>query len=434
MDKTPIVSIVLPVFNGELFLVAAIDSVRTQSYSNWELLIVDDGSADGTPGICDAYATKDSRIKVFHQSNGGVNTARAKGIDMASGEYLTFLDADDSFTPDALEVMMEAFTKDTDVVYCGSADETHPREAYLIALWKGEIKPGICTKMFRTGLFKQMDYRLERKLVMGEDLLLNSIYALDINKARSISRDCYLINSDNEASVTKTFKHNWEYEKYFFSTVEDRFLSKCTSFHSYDSIRLAVNKCWLNAMKYVMLDGGRINYRDDEFIRVKDYFLNKKAELGPSEKLVFTVRNAPLYSFVIKSYTRLIKLPRLFRTFLSAEFLRFVLVGLLATALHYGIYRLLNLVIPANPAYAAGYILSFLINFFLTSAFTFKKKATVRKGFGFGLSHLVNFTLHMVLLNVFLFLGMNEAWAPIPVYCICIPVNFLLVRLVFNKL
>ena len=122
------------------------------------------------------------------------------------------------------------------------------------------------------------------------------------------------------------------------------------------------------------------------------------------------------------------------KTAFSTEFVRFVLVGLLATAIHYGIYRLLDLVMPANPAYAIGYILSFFCNFFLTSAFTFKKKATVKKGLGFGLSHGVNFALHMILLNVFLFLGLSEAWAPIPVYCICIPVNFLLVRFVFNRL
>lgn len=119
---------------------------------------------------------------------------------------------------------------------------------------------------------------------------------------------------------------------------------------------------------------------------------------------------------------------------LSYEFVRFVIVGLLATAVHYGVYRLFDLIIPANPAYAIGYIISFLFNFFLTSIFTFKKKASVKKGLGFGLSHLVNFTLHMVLLNTFLFLGLSEAWAPIPVYCICIPVNFLLVRFVFNRL
>ena len=117
-----------------------------------------------------------------------------------------------------------------------------------------------------------------------------------------------------------------------------------------------------------------------------------------------------------------------------SEFIRFVIVGIIATAIHYGVYLLLDRIIPANPAYAAGYVLSFFCNFFLTSRFTFRKKANVKKGVGFGLSHLVNFLLHMLLLNLFLHLGIRESLAPIPVYCICVPVNFLLVRFVFNRL
>ncbi len=122
------------------------------------------------------------------------------------------------------------------------------------------------------------------------------------------------------------------------------------------------------------------------------------------------------------------------KTIISSEFFRFVIVGVIATAIHYGVYLLLNRVIPANPAYAAGYIISFLCNFFLSSRFTFRKKASVKKGVGFGVSHLVNFLLHMLLLNLFLHLGIRESLAPIPVYCICVPVNFLLVRFVFNRL
>ena len=123
-----------------------------------------------------------------------------------------------------------------------------------------------------------------------------------------------------------------------------------------------------------------------------------------------------------------------YKQLFSAEFIRFGIVGVLATAIHYGIYLLLDLVIPANPSYAVGYVVSFLCNFYLSSRFTFRKKASVKKGAGFALSHLVNFGLHMGLLNLFLYLGVADMWAPIPVYCICIPVNFILVRLVFNKL
>jgi hypothetical protein len=85
-----------------------------------------------------------------------------------------------------------------------------------------------------------------------------------------------------------------------------------------------------------------------------------------------------------------------------------------------------------NVAYTIGYAVSFVCNFFLTSYFTFRSKATVGKGVGFGLAHLTNYLLQMVLLNLFVYLGVSQALAPVPVYLIAIPVNFLLVRFVFK--
>lgn len=118
---------------------------------------------------------------------------------------------------------------------------------------------------------------------------------------------------------------------------------------------------------------------------------------------------------------------------LAHQFVRFGLVGVFATAFHYGIYWLLMHYMNASIAYSIGYALSFVANFFLTSYFTFKKKATVKKGVGFVLSHGVNYLLHIVLLNVFFWMGLSKTFAPIPVYCIVVPVNFLLVRYVFKK-
>lgn len=118
---------------------------------------------------------------------------------------------------------------------------------------------------------------------------------------------------------------------------------------------------------------------------------------------------------------------------LAHQFVRFGLVGVFATAFHYGIYWFLMHYMNASIAYSIGYALSFVANFFLTSYFTFKKKATVKKGVGFVLSHGVNYLLHIVLLNVFFWMGLSKTFAPIPVYCIVVPVNFLLVRYVFKK-
>ncbi|MDR1004575.1 MAG: GtrA family protein [Prevotellaceae bacterium] len=115
------------------------------------------------------------------------------------------------------------------------------------------------------------------------------------------------------------------------------------------------------------------------------------------------------------------------------EFIRFVLVGVTATAVHYGIYLGIQSFLPVNVAYTIGYAVSFVLNFYLTAFFTFRRAPSWRRGMGFGGAHLVNYLLHLVLLNLFLWLGINRQLAPLPVYAIAIPVNFLLVRFVFKR-
>ena len=108
------------------------------------------------------------------------------------------------------------------------------------------------------------------------------------------------------------------------------------------------------------------------------------------------------------------------------------MVGVFGTLLHYSIYWVLKRYMNVNIAYTIGYFLSFICNFFLSSYFTFKSEASVKRGIGFIGAHLNNYFLHMILLNLFLFLGVSESLAPIPVYMIAVPVNFILVRWVFK--
>lgn len=116
------------------------------------------------------------------------------------------------------------------------------------------------------------------------------------------------------------------------------------------------------------------------------------------------------------------------------EMFRFAIVGVIATGIHYGIYLLLNEWINVNIAYTIGYVVSFCCNLWLTAHFTFKTEVTVKRTGGFILSHVVNFLLHIGLLSMFLWIGMSEQLAPIPVYCIAIPINFILVRTVFKRI
>lgn len=115
------------------------------------------------------------------------------------------------------------------------------------------------------------------------------------------------------------------------------------------------------------------------------------------------------------------------------EFIRFVIVGVLATVIHYGIYLLLLHYMHTNVSYTIGYVISFICNFFMSNFFTFKSKPTIKKGVGFGISHVINYMLHITLLNLFIFLGLSEKIAPVFVFAIVIPINFMLVRFVFKS-
>lgn len=115
------------------------------------------------------------------------------------------------------------------------------------------------------------------------------------------------------------------------------------------------------------------------------------------------------------------------------EIIRFGIVGVIATIIHYGIYLALNLTIVSWVAYSIGYGISFLGNFYLSNKFTFKTKPTIKKGIGFGLSHFMNYLLQITLLNIFIKLGIPNKYAPVPVFCIAIPINFLMVRFVLKS-
>lgn len=118
-DQQPLVSIVMPVYNCEQYLGEAIESVLSQSYQNWELLIVDDGATDHSPEVIDAYSQKDARIKAFHKQNEGVSKARNMALDQMHGEYVTFLDGDDVYHPDRLRRMLRVFSqnRECDIVF-----------------------------------------------------------------------------------------------------------------------------------------------------------------------------------------------------------------------------------------------------------------------------------------------------------------------------
>lgn len=114
------ISIIVPVYNAQDYLRKCLDSLCTQTYENLEIILVDDGSVDDSAAICDEYAGNDKRIRVIHQENGGVSSARNAGIEAATGSYVTFCDSDDWMEADAVEYMYDNLkSHDINLVFCG---------------------------------------------------------------------------------------------------------------------------------------------------------------------------------------------------------------------------------------------------------------------------------------------------------------------------
>ena len=102
----PLVSVIVPIYNAKDSLCQCIDSILSQSFTNFELILIDDGSTDESKDICDNYAIRDTRIITFHKLNGGVSSARNKGLDLAQGEFITFIDSDDYVCTSFLESLL----------------------------------------------------------------------------------------------------------------------------------------------------------------------------------------------------------------------------------------------------------------------------------------------------------------------------------------
>lgn len=114
------ISIIIPIYNASKYLNRCLDSIIGQSYSNWECILIDDGSVDDSGRICDEYVKKDHRFRVIHKENGGVSTARNVGINDSEGEWLYFCDADDELLSDGLETLIHAFSKSgSDLIFGG---------------------------------------------------------------------------------------------------------------------------------------------------------------------------------------------------------------------------------------------------------------------------------------------------------------------------
>lgn len=219
MRQPPKISVIVPVYKAEMFLHCCVESILAQTFENFELVLVDDGSPDDSGKICDEYAEKDTRIRVLHIANSGANKARALGVaEAAESEYITFVDSDDSLPPTALQDLYTLTDEEYDIIignYDRNPHQYIDGETDMLGLVKQiytyRIASSPYAKLFRRGLFDESIFDLPRDFVMGEDLIMNLRLAFACKrKVRIVPTIVYHYN-DNAGGIANTFKYTLDY-------------------------------------------------------------------------------------------------------------------------------------------------------------------------------------------------------------------------------
>ncbi len=207
-----LISIVVPVYNAEKTLDRCVCSLLGQTYENLEILLVNDGSRDGSLALCRSYAEKDSRIRVIDKENGGVSSARNAGLDAATGRFVMFCDSDDWAEPDWCGCM-QAHHRDGDLTVCEIWREDVPMEVHPCPEEMAERKHYLhhpmlmCApynKIFERAVLEENHIRFRRELSLGEDFVFCLTYLTAISgRVRFVYRPLYNYDTTNENSLSR---------------------------------------------------------------------------------------------------------------------------------------------------------------------------------------------------------------------------------------
>ena len=214
----PKISIIVPVYNVERYLRRCVDSIVAQSFQDWELLLIDDGSSDNSGMICDEYAEKEDRIKVFHKKNGGVSSARNVGLDNANGEWIMFVDSDDWIEKTMLEenlihsecyevirCNMKVITNNSIIINYNYINEKWTYDEYLLRVVSRQTILGVYAGLFQRTLFnRDSRIRFDLRYTMGEDWLVLFYILKKTRKIKLLDKPLYNYNQTNMESAVHT--------------------------------------------------------------------------------------------------------------------------------------------------------------------------------------------------------------------------------------
>lgn len=263
------VSVIVPVHNAGSYLSRCIESVLSQSYTDFELLLIDDGSTDGSKTVCDDYAAIDSRIRVYHKVNGGVSSARNKGLDEAKGDYIIFIDADDYVNPGYIEHLMNS---DSDLVITGAQrfnarnDSIAPLSTSSFSIedfpnhWNTETGINIIyclpfAKRFRSSIIQTNGIRFDENLFYSEDMLFIMRYLIHSNTCFELPSLDYMYRIEN-ISRNRKFRMSANDLAIHYTRINDGLndLEQITGFNSLSNVRNDVNLRLLRKFYYYLLN------------------------------------------------------------------------------------------------------------------------------------------------------------------------------------
>ena len=217
----PKISVVVPIYNADKYLHRCVDSILSQTFADFELLLINDGSKDNSGVICDEYVVKDSRVRVFHKENSGANSARNFGLENAIGEWVAFVDSDDSLRNDAFSCLYSLSNDQIDAVIANTEyDEIINGEEWTRLLLGCKIRCEVWGTLYRRSLLQKLEFQVPHQIVIGEDFLMNVQYALNCKKVRTISDVIYNYRQGEPMSLVNSYKLTLEHEKTLLMCLE----------------------------------------------------------------------------------------------------------------------------------------------------------------------------------------------------------------------
>lgn len=227
MSVRPLISIIMPIYNAEKYVCETINSILNQSFNNFEVILVNDGSVDRSGQICDEYSKKDTRIRVFHIENNGPGNARNYGISLAKGEYIQFVDSDDELARDMLEQLINCITNEpSDIVVCGVKKMNFLKQETIHSLstrvsldrdikkdFIKLLKMGLAfapwNKLYKKEIIDKYKIKFNNELRLGEDALFNIDYFSKANKVYIFEKPLY-IYFQRTSSLTNKYNNEKE--------------------------------------------------------------------------------------------------------------------------------------------------------------------------------------------------------------------------------